>query len=373
MPAPEPRPRVAVLDLLRGLVMVLMALDHSRAFLGGGTDPLDLATTTPAWFLTRWVTHFCAPVFVALAGLSAALYARRVGVEVARRFLVSRGLWLILLEVTVVNFCWQFSFYHVSLLVIWALGASMITLAVTIRLHRLAPLLLGLVVLLGHDLLSGIDPADMGSMALPWGLALAPYGFSIGSLPVGVSYPFLPWAGLMALGWASAPWLMGDGEVRPRRAIALGLGLLAAFVLLRSLGLYGDPRPWTAQERGWSYTMLSFLDCAKYPPSLHFLLMTLGPALLLLPLLERVGRHLAPLLQVFGRVPLFFYLLHIPLIHLGARLWSLATLGPDGHLDQDLGRVYQGWVLVLVLLWPLCQAWGRHKAAHPERWWLRYV
>jgi uncharacterized membrane protein len=365
--------RIASLDLLRGLVMVLMALDHCRAFLAGGMDPLALATTTPGWFMTRWVTHLCAPVFVALAGLGAALYARRVGTHRASRFLLGRGLWLIFLEITVVNVCWQLGYHHISLLVIWALGASMLTLGLLIRLHRHAPLVLGLLVVLGHNLLAGVVPSDLGAFALPWGLAMAPYSFSIGSLPVGVSYPFLPWAGLMALGWASAPWLVGPEGVRMRRALALGAGLLVAFLLLRGLGLYGEPRPWGPQERGLLYTLLGVLDCTKYPPSLQYMLMTLGPALLLLPLLQAGRGWLDRLLGSFGRVPMFFYLLHIPIIHVGAKLYQVATVGFGERLEPDLLRVYAGWALALLLLHPLCKAWGRIKATHRDWWWLRYL
>jgi uncharacterized membrane protein len=364
--------RIASLDLLRGLVMVLMALDHSRAFLAGGVNPLDLATTSPAWFMTRWVTHLCAPTFVALAGVSAALYARRVGVERASRFLLGRGLWLVFLEITVVNVCWQMGYHHLSLLVIWALGASMITLGLLIRLHRHAPLVVGLAVVLGHDLLGGVAPADLGAFALPWGLAMAPYSFTVAGLPVGVSYPFMPWAGLMALGWAAAPWLVGPEGVRTRRALSLGAGLLVAFLLLRVPGLYGDPRPWLVQERGLLYTLLGVLDCTKYPPSLQYTLMTIGPVLLLLPLLARGRARLDGVLGVFGRVPLFFYLLHIPIIHVGARLWALGTVGPGGQLDPSLPRVYLGWALALLALRPLCVAWGRIKATQPW-WWLRYL
>ena len=362
--------RVVGLDLLRGLVMVLMALDHCRAFLGGGVDPLNLATTTPGWFFTRWVTHLCAPSFVALAGLGAALYARRVGVERASRFLWSRGLWLIFLEITWVNVFWKLGYSSLSLLVIWALGASMVLLGLLARLHRLAPLVVGLVVVLGHNLLAGVQPVELGAWAVPYGLTLAPHSFTIGSLPVGVSYPFLPWAGLMALGWAAAPLLVGPHGVRSRRALALGGALVGVFLLLRGLGLYGDPRPWMPQDRGLFYTLLGTLDCCKYPPSLQYMLMTMGPALLLLPALPRLPSRLSGLLLVFGRVPMFFYLLHIPVIHLGSKLFTLLASG--GPLEPSLLRVYAGWALALGLLYPLCVAWGKLKSGKPW-WWLRYL
>jgi uncharacterized membrane protein len=372
MQQPAPRSRLDSLDLLRGLVMVLMVLDHSRAFLGAGGDPMNLGLSSPGWYLTRWVTHLCAPGFVALAGVGAALYARRAGVPAAGRFLWTRGLWLVFLEITVVNTCWQLGFRHLSLLVIWALGLSMLVLALLVRIHSLAPLVFGLAVVLGHNLLSGLDPSALGPLAPAFEVALVPCSFELGALRVGISYPFLPWAGLMALGWAATPWLVDPSGVRPRRALALGLGMVAAFLVLRSGGLYGEPSPWVVHPRGALYTALGFLDCCKYPPSLQYLLMTLGPALLLLPLLPRAPGLLRAPLLVFGRVPLFFYLLHIPIIHVGARLWALGTVGPGGQLDPSLPRVYLGWALALLALRPLCVAWGRIKATQPW-WWLRYL
>ncbi len=365
--------RIASFDLLRGVVMVLMALDHSRAFLGALGNPVDLATTTPALFATRWVTHLCAPTFVALAGLGAALYARRVGVDKASRFLLSRGLWLIFLEVVVVNTCWQLGYRSLSLLVIWALGASMLALGVLVRLHRLAPLAFGLVVVLGHNLLAGIQPAGLGGLAIPWGLSFAPYSFTVAGFPVGVSYPFVAWAGLMALGWAAAPWLAGSEGARRRRVLALGAGLVAAFLLLRGLGLYGEPRPWAPQERGLLFTLFAVLDTTKYPPSLQYLLMTIGPALLLLPVLDRLRGPAARTLGVFGRVPMFFYLLHIPVLQVGSKTLRVLTCGWEGSLDPSLLRVYAGWALTLGVLYPLCVAWDRLKARRRDLWWLRYL
>ncbi len=367
------RARIDSLDLLRGLVMVLMALDHSRAFFGALGNPTDLATTTPALFATRWVTHLCAPTFVALAGLGAALYARRVGIEKASGFLISRGFWLVFLEIVVVNTCWQLGVPSLSLLVIWALGASMVTLGLIVRLGRLAPLAFGLVVVLGHNLLGGIAPAELGAGAIPWGLAMAPYSFDIAGFPVGVSYPFLPWAGLMAVGWAAAPWLAGAQGVRLKRAAALGAGLVAAFLLLRGLSLYGDPRPWGEQERGLLFTAFSVLDTTKYPPSLQYLLMTIGPGLLLLPVLDRLGGTFRRLLLVYGRVPMFFYLLHIPIIQVGSKGSRILTGGLDAPVEPSLLRVYAGWAVTLAVLYPICVAWGKLKARRRDLWWLRYL
>lgn len=367
MPLAKRSHRIASLDLLRGGVMVLMTLDHCRALMGRLGNPTDLATTTPLLFLTRWITHFCAPVFVVLAGLSAALWARKVGPERASRFLITRGLWLIFLEATWVSFCWQMRLERVSLLVIWALGASMVGLGLLVRVHRHAPLIAGLVLVLGHNLLAGLQPVDFGALAIPWGLAFAPHSFEVLGVPVGVSYPALPWLGLMALGWAAAPLLVGAEGIRGRRAVLLGGAMLVAFVVLRGMHAYGDPRPWAVQEQGALFTLFSFLDCTKYPPSLQFLLMTLGPALLLLPLLARWrGRFAAPVLS-FGRVPMFFYLLHIPLIQVVSFAWI--RLGSDA---PSLTRSYGGWLLVLVVLYPLCVAWGRLKATRGW-WWLRYL
>ncbi len=371
--------RNAGIDRLRGLVMVLMVLDHSRAFLGRVGDPLDLVSTTPAWFFTRWITHLCAPTFVLLAGVGAALYARRVSAPVASRFLWTRGLWLILLEVTVVNACWQFGYRSVSLLVIWALGASMVGLALLVRVHRHAPLVAGVVITLGHDLLSGIAPADLGALGVPFGLLFSQVSFELGSLPVGASYAAVPWLGVMALGWAAAPLLV-DEQGRLRGRIAwLGLALVGAFLLLRLPGLYGEPQPWALQERGVLWSALSVLDTSKYPPSLQFLLMTLGPALLLLPLLERLRGPLALLLRLFGSVPMFFYLLHIPVVHSLALAWAWVQSGAWsglGVLAPSLGRAYLGWVLVLALLYLPCRDWAdlKRRRRGQRGWgWLRYL
>jgi uncharacterized membrane protein len=227
-------------------------------------------------------------------------------------------------------------------------------------------------VVLGHNMVSDIPAAGLGSLAVPWGLTLSTHVFELGGLRVGVSYPFLPWAGLMALGWAVAPWLVGEAGVRSRRAVALGGGLLLGFLALRGLNLYGEPTPWAPCERGPLFTFLGTLACTKYPPSLQYLLMTLGPPLLLLPLLERWRGRVADVVHVFGRVPMFFYLLHIPVIHIGARLFTLITQGPGGRLDPSLLRVWACWALTIGLLYPLCVAWGKLKATR-RWWWLRYL
>ncbi len=364
--------RIASLDLLRGLVMVLMALDHARVFLTVGWNPLDLSVSSVPWFLTRWITHFCAPVFVFLAGLSAALLARKLASRAAlARYLLSRGLILVLLELTVVNFSWQFGYHHVSLLVIWVLGWSMVGLAALVLLPPAAPLACGLLLVLGHNLVSSQPAASFGALGPLFGILFRPCGFELFGLPVGVSYPLLPWLGVMALGYACAPLLAPAASPhRPGRAgPLLGAALVLLFLVARGLQLYGEPTSWSVQERGAVFTVLSFLNLTKYPPSLQYLLMTMGPSLLVLPLLARWRGRAAGVVQLFGRVPLFFYLLHLPVLHLVGALWRRLAGAPEDV--PELVPVFAAWLLVTALLYPACAWYDRHK--RQRRWgWMRY-
>ena len=365
--------RIATFDLLRGLVMVLMALDHTRAFFTAGWNPLDLSVTTVAWFATRWSTHFCAPVFVFLAGLSAALLARRMASRAAlARHLLIRGLILVLLELSVVNLSWQFGYRYIGLLVIWALGWSMVGLALLVLLPPGATLACGLLVLLGHNLVSSLPVASFGALAPLYGILLEPYGFVLlDVIPVAVSYPILPWLGVMALGYACAPLLAPVASPhRPSRAAPLlGAAMLLLFLLLRGLQLYGEPSVWSVQERGAVFTVLSFLNLTKYPPSLHYVLATMAPPLLVLPLLARWRGQAAGIVSLFGRVPLFFYLLHLPVFHLAGGFWRRAQGGSDGV--PDLAPVFVAWLLLTALLYPASAWYDRCK--RERRWgWTRY-
>lgn len=388
----NPSRRVLSLDLLRGLVIVLMAIDHVRDFWSPFPwQPEDLSQASDGLFLTRWITHFCAPVFVFLAGTSAWLHGHQLarasvpGVAsdaidrpALSRFLLTRGLWLILLELLIVNPSWSHGYAWSFVQVIWALGWSMILLAGMIWLPWRALLLLSLALVAGHNLLDAWKPADFGAAAPLWSLLHAQSFIPLSAQGYGVfvAYPLLPWPAVMALGY-----LLGRAYSNPdidlRKLLwTIGLGCVAAFLLLRLLLPYGDPQPLAGQPDHW----LALLNTTKYPPSLQFLLMTLGPALCLLAWLRRYDQGtglgavepgwLARRLLVFGAVPLFFYLLHTPVISLSALLWHQLTLGvpfnpmngrlPEGY-EPSLLRIYLVWGLLLLALYPLCVAYGRFK------------
>jgi uncharacterized membrane protein len=377
------RPRLDSIDRLRGLVMVLMALDHVRDFFGtGGMNPRDVAD--PALFLTRWVTHFCAPTFIFLAGISACLYgARGRSVGDVSRFLVSRGCWLILIEFTLVRFGWSFNL-HLDVFVaqvIWVIGASMVVLAGLVYLPRWAIAAAGLIMIAGHNLLDTIHPEHLGAAGWLWNFLHQSGLVQLGpQTRLFVLYPLIPWAGVMAVGYALGPVFKLDRRTRERLLIAAGLAVTAGFIVLRAANVYGDPAPWSVQD-SWFATVLSFLNCEKYPPSLLYLMMTLGPALILLALLERAHGRIAGWITAFGRVPFFFYVLHIVVIHALAVALACATLGDAGWLfgapprqqpagfGLSLPGIYAVWLLVVLALQPLCRWFAALKQRRREWWW----
>src|SRR2546423_2319038 len=331
------RQRLDSVDLLRGLVMVIMALDHVRDYFHSDAllfDPTDLSKTNVALFFTRWVTHFCAPVFVFLAGTGAFLSASRGKTRAElSRFLLTRGLWLILLELTVVNLGWSFSFgTQFVVQVIWAIGVSMIVLALLVYLPVWAITAFGVLMIATHNLLDPVQARSLGAFSGLWAtLHSRELTETYGGIRVFTMYPLVPWIGVMAAGYGFGQLYLLERERRRRLMLRLGLGLTLLFIILRAINIYGDPHPWTVQNSA-VYTFLSFINCEKYPPSLLFLLMTLGPAIIALALFERFNREPVPgLLQplvVFGRVPLFFYIIHIPLIHALAIAFAFAKYGP---------------------------------------------
>jgi uncharacterized membrane protein len=355
--------RNEAIDWLRGVVMIVMALDHARMFLG---TPVDLTTAPTALYFTRWITHYCAPVFVLLAGMAAWLHGRRLGSTAALAgYLVTRGLWLVLLEVTVVRFVWTFALGPSTLFlqVIWAIGAAMVGLAALVWLPRGAIAVVAVVLVAGHNLLDVVHADALGSLRWLWLLLhepgpLAPFDGARWF----VAYPLLPWLGVMASGYAMGAWAQEPRDVRRRRFLALGLALTAGFVVLRALNLYGDPQPWVLRESPLR-TVLGFLDCEKYPPSLLFVAMTIGPALCLLAWMDRpLGPSARPVV-VFGRVPLFYYVLHLLLLHLMAVVvaWpgdgaaALSRSFGNQPLGLPLPAVYACWGGALVLLYPACR------------------
>lgn len=406
--------RIEAIDQLRGLVIVLMGLDHVRDFFSPFSfQPEDMSQTSPELFFTRWITHFCAPVFVFLTGISAWLYEQkrsqqngqsqtRESKNELRNFLLSRGIWLIFIEVVVVNASWKFNFAPwVFLQVIWAIGVSMIILAGLIYLPKLLLIIGSLVVILGHNLLDPIQAQSFGDFSWLWGVLHENMWISLGAQGSGVyiAYPLLPWCAVMALGYGLSGWLVGDKSTFINKAYMLGLCLTIAFVLLRFINGYGDPQPWEAQSRGSVYTLLSFLNTQKYPPSLLYLCMTIGPAMMLLALMQKFSdnshsdykhsdkKHSHTFLQpflLFGRVPFFYYVAHLPLIHVLSLAWFIPLLDaqvgwqmqgassfPAGY-EPSMLRLYAAWVIVTVLMYFACRWFAGVKQRH-NHWILKYL
>jgi uncharacterized membrane protein len=367
--------------------MVLMALDHTRDFFHAGAlqgvDPLDLTHTTPAVFFTRWITHYCAPTFILLAGLGSFLSTGRgKSPRALSWFLLTRGLWLIALEWTFVQWAgWNFAFdlRHHNGAVLWAIGWSMVSLAALIHLPVRLVTAFGVILILGHNALDGIRAAQLGAWGPLWQVLHDGGPVKFAGHVLYAAYPLVPWIGVMAAGYGLGAWLQAAPEKRRGRLIALGATLTIGFVLLRFSNVYGNPRPWSAQATPWQ-TVAAFLDCKKYPPSLCYLLMTLGPALVLLAAWESgVPARLRPLL-VFGRVPMFFYLLHLPLLHGLAVVMAWTTHGradwlygnvhaaPPADAGYGLGGVYLAWAVAVVLLYPVCRRFAAYKQRSRAAW-----
>jgi uncharacterized membrane protein len=383
------------IDLLRGVAIVVMTLDHVRDFVHSGAmvdSPTNLQTTTSLLFATRWITHFCAPAFALLAGLGAWLWwsRGRTRAELSR-FLLVRGLLLILLELLVMQFAYAFSFpatNTVFLLVLWSLGVSMIGLAALIwlPLRVLAPAAVATMLL--YPLLSLVvtDPSGAGSL---WSAIVGVGLFQIGSMPVISPYPIIPWVAVMAFGFCLGPLFAGDAAARRRWLLAIGSAAVAGFVILRLLNTYVDPAPWRWQATPM-WTLLSFLNTTKYPASPAFLLMTIGPVLLFLAAAERLpaGMRVLRPLQTFGRVSLFYYVVHFYCAHFIATGLAFARYGPaafdfatrpypsfggdpaffPGGFGYGLPVVYAVWLAVLALCFPLCRIYDRLKARRSGRW-----
>jgi uncharacterized membrane protein len=371
--------RVGSIDLIRGAVMILMAIDHVRVYSG-----LPAGGPTAGIFFTRWVTHFVAPAFIFLAGTSAFFYGRKH--NDLSRFLFIRGVWLVLLELTVIRVAWTFNFDFANYMlagVIWVIGWCMILMAALVRLRPRTVGIIGALIIALHNLV------------MPWLVQHVPLGsfwsvvYGIGGVegtPLLVLYSIIPWVGVMAAGYWFGTALTMEPARRNRICLGLGLGAIALFLVLRGFNLYGDPEPWSATGR--RPALLSFLATTKYPASLSFLLMTLGLTIALIPLLERARGRVAQWLTVFGRVPFFYYVLHIPVIHALALVVSLIRTGsvdpwlfanhpmnpgpaPDGY-TWSLGLLYLVWAVAVVTLYFPCRWYADLKARRSD-WWLKYL
>ena len=387
--------RIASIDIVRGAVMVLMAIDHVRVFSG-----VPAGGPTPGVFFTRWVTHFCAPAFIFLAGTAAFLYGRKVRDRgQLARFLLTRGAWLVILELTVLRFAWTFNFdyAHYALAgVIWVIGWCMILMAAIVYLPVVAIGALGVAIIALHNITDAfaVPLAEaVGASRVSWFWHLLYFGGSIAlgggddGPQLAVLYSIVPWIGVMAAGFAFGQVMLLDTDRRRRMCFTLGAGAIGLFLVLRGFNLYGDPRPWGDAARQGLPPMpafLQFLSTTKYPASLLFLLMTLGPTILVLPLLERARGPVARVLTVFGRVPFFYYILHIPLIHLIfvglsiARFGSVIPWMTDNHpmfipppppgYTYSLMALYAITFATVVILYFPCRWFAALKARRSDRW-----
>ncbi len=393
--SPTPaKARISSIDLLRGLVMVIMPIDHLRDLLHiGHPDPTDLHTTTTVLFFTRWITHFCAPTFVFLSGISAFLAGKHRTNHQLAGFLLKRGLWLIFVELVIINFITALdpSFYLFVLQVIWAIGGSMVILGLLVwmRLNPTAIGLIGLFIFLGHNVIDQLHNNTINTN-FTWRILLSSDGFSkVDTIAPGhillAAYALLPWTGVMLCGYGLGKLYLLGADERKRILARLGLGLLVFFFLLRWLNIYGDPSPWSVQQNGW-VTCMSFLNVTKYPCSLLYLCMTLGFALLLLAYTEKAGNRLSNILIVYGNVPFFYYVLHwataqaITVVLFFSAGHHLTDMNADktgfpfspNNAGVPLAGIYLAWPLLLAILYFPCRWFGQYKRTH-RQWWLSYL
>jgi uncharacterized membrane protein len=384
--------RIRSIDIVRGVVMIIMALDHTRDLIHVSSisqSPTDLQTTTPALFFTRWITHLCAPTFVFLSGTSAYLsFKNRNDAAASQRFLLTRGIWLVILEFTLVNFGVWFDVHFGVLLfdVIATIGFGFIILSLLVKASAKVIAFIGLAIVFLHDLAPLVSLAE-GSVLKT---VLMPF-FGPAAIPLGggrifiMGYPPIPWLGIMLTGFAAGR--LFENTEKKRKALFLKLGLisLGLFLLVRGLNLYGDPVPWRS-EKTTLFTFLSFLNITKYPPSLSFTLVTLGFMFLMLAVAEGLRTSVARIATVYGKVPLFYFLVHWYIIHpIMFLIVFLQGYGPNdlvfgtnfgrpkGHSGVSLVWIYLLWLLVVVALYPLCKWYGQYKERHRENKWLRYL
>jgi len=391
--------RIESIDIVRGIVMVIMALDHVRDFfhISANIDnPLNLNTTTNFLFFTRYITHFCAPTFVFLSGTSIYLQSLRKTKKELSPFLLKRGLWLIFAELFIISLSWTFDpfFHFFGLQVIWAIGISMVIMSLIVQFNYKIVLAIGLIIVFGHNLLDFLEASPNFKHNLIFDLIHSGRDSLYSYLPnrvVMIIYPFLPWTGLMILGyWLGKLYTPAfTQQTRIKILRSLGISLLVFFVILRYANFYGDPNSWTTQKSGW-FTFLSFLDINKYPPSLLFMSITVGVTLLALSITEKIKNAFSNVAVIYGRTAFFYYILHFYFIHLFATLLffirgehtvteALKSMGKLPFMfvfpgeGYSLGVVYIIWIGLVLLLYPLCKWYNQYKTNHKEKWWLSYL
>ena len=388
--------RIQSIDLLRGVVIIIMAIDHVRDYFHVGSflfDPTDITQTNAPLFFTRWITHFCAPVFVFLSGTSAFLASQKKSVSEQSSFLIKRGLWLVLAELSIVTLAWTFNpLYNLFILqVIWAIGWSMVILGLLVRTSFKLIIFIGAVIVFGHNILDYMSLPATGVSSVLWQVFLTNNGINF--IPINndhiivLIYAILPWTGVMLLGYGFG-YFYSHGMTniqRKKYLLITGIAVTALFIVLRLINSYGDPHPWSTQKDA-TFTFLSFLNTTKYPCSLLYLSMTIGPAILLLIPLEKMGNKFSSILLIYGRVPLLYYVLHFFLIHTICVILFFATgHGANEIVDQrtpflfrpytfgfDLWINYLIWIFVVVVLYFPCKRFQKYKGAH-HQWWLSYV
>ncbi|HEV8285674.1 MAG TPA: heparan-alpha-glucosaminide N-acetyltransferase domain-containing protein [Chitinophagaceae bacterium] len=387
--------RIESIDLLRGVVMIIMALDHVRDYFHKDAflyNPEDLNHTNVFLFFTRWITHYCAPVFVFLAGVSAYLYGVKSGKKKLSFFLFTRGIWLVLAEIFIISLFRTFnpSYHFINLQVIWAIGISMIVLSAMIYMNPRLIALTGFLLIAFHNLLDNIHVTGNGISSFLWALLHEPEYFNIGEVNIHVHYPLLPWIGIMAIGYCfGSLYTPGyDPKSRRKTIFYLGFGAIFLFIILRSPNFYGDAAYWSLQQNA-AFSLLSFLNVTKYPPSLLYTLITLGPALIFLALTEMPLNAFTKKITVIGRVPMFYYLVHILFIHLFAVVgavilgykWSdmvLSTMVQRAPTLRGYGFnlfiVYIVWAGLVLILYRLCKWFDQYKRSNQSaKWWLSYL
>ena len=395
LPKALKRNRIESIDLLRGIVMIIMALDHIRDYFHYDAflySPTDLNRTSVFLFFTRFITHYCAPVFVFLAGISASIYGSKRSRRELSFYLLTRGGWLLFAELFIITLGWTFNptYPLFNLQVIWAIGISMIVLAAIIYMKRVYILLTGVLLIAAHNLLDNVHVPGNGIASFLWSFLHEPADFVVGRFNIFVRYPVLPWIGIMAIGYFFGE-LYNPGYDAVKRKITLlytGAGAMALFIILRSYNLYGDAAQWSMQK-DTMFSMLSFFNVTKYPPSFLYTLITLGPAMIFLSMAEKPLNTVTEKIVVFGRVPFFYYVIHLYLIHLFAMIGAIIAgyNWSDMILQDRVNRVaalkgygfnllivYLVWMALILFLYPCCKWFDRYKRNHQStKPWLTYL